>query len=131
MITESRRVSLQNHGTLVGRIFLGLLFFISGIFMLKSGISGVAGMIEGMGIPLAGLIAILVVAVKILGGAGLILGYKTDESALALFIFTFLTVVLVHNNAAEMTSALKNISIMGGLLYVLAYGPGSGWKLGK
>jgi putative oxidoreductase len=89
------------------------------------------GMIESMGLPLAGLVAWLVVAVKVLGGAGLILGYKTDESALALFIFTLLTVVLVHNNAEEMTAALKNLSIMGGLLYVLAYGPGNGWKLGK
>lgn len=129
MISESRRATLRTQGTLVGRILLGLLFFVSGSMMLMNGAP--VGMIESMGLPLAGLVAWLVVAVKVLGGAGLILGYKTDESALALFIFTLLTVVLVHNNAEEMTAALKNLSIMGGLLYVLAYGPGNGWKLGK
>lgn len=131
MITEAHRMSLRKNGTLVGRVLLGLLFFVSGLFMLKGGVSGVAGMISDIGIPLAGLVAILVLAVKILGGAGLILGYKTDASAIALFVFTLLTIIFVHNNMQEMTSALKNLSIMGGLLYVLAYGPGDGWNIGK
>ena len=132
MITDVQRLWLRTNGALLGRTFIGLLFLVSGIGMFQSmGIAGVSGMIDGMGIPLAGPLAVLVLLVKILGGTGLILGYRIDESALALFIFTFLTIVLVHNNSAELTSALKNLAIMGGLLYVLAYGPGDGWRMAK
>jgi len=132
MITDAQRMLLRTHGTTLGRLFLGLLFFVSGIGMLRTmGVDGVTGMLEGLGVPLAGLVAILILIVKILGGAGLILGYHTDESALMLFVFTFFTIVLVHNNEAEMTAALKNLAIMGGLLYVLAYGAGDGWKIFK
>lgn len=122
---------MQTYGVVIGRVCLGLLFFVSGIFMLMNmGVSGVAGMLEGMGVPLASLVAVLVLAVKILGGAGLILGYKAREAAYALIIFTFFTIVLVHNNMAEMTQALKNLAIIGGLFYVAAFGAGSKCCLG-
>jgi putative oxidoreductase len=129
MMTESQRAMMRKHGTLVGRVLLGLLFLVSGWGMLQGGAP--VGMIEGMGIPAAALVAWLVVAVKILGGAALILGYRVGCAAAALFVFTFFTVVLVHINDDQPTQLLKNLSIMGGLLYVIAYGPGEGWKLGK
>jgi putative oxidoreductase len=129
MMTDAQRAMMRTHGTLVGRVLLGLLFFVSGVMMLMDGAP--VGMIEGMGIPLAGLVAWVVVLVKVLGGAGLILGYRVGCSAGALFVFTLLTVLLVHNNAEEMTAALKNLSIMGGLLYVMAFGPGEGWRIAK
>jgi putative oxidoreductase len=124
---------IRTHGVLIGRVLLGLLFVVSGLGMLlgDAGVAGVAGMIEDIGLPAAGLLAWIVVLVKVLGGAGLVLGYRTEQCALALFVFTFLTIVFVHNNAAELTSALKNLSIMGGLLYVMVYGVGEGWALEK
>jgi len=129
MMTDAHRAMLRTYGTLVGRILLGLLFFISGLGMLTGGVP--VAMIEGIGIPLAALVAWLVVAVKVLGGAGLILGYRIGLSAAALFVFTLLTVVLIHINDEMPTQLYKNLAIMGGLLYVMAYGPGEGWRLGK
>lgn len=130
MVTESQRALLRTHGVLVGRTLIGLLFLVSGVFMLKSmGVAGVTAMLAGLGVPAAGLVAVIMLLTKIGGGACLVLGYKTDHAAIALLVFTFFTIILVHNNMKEMTSALKNLSVMGGLLYVLAYGAGDGWKL--
>jgi len=132
MMSESQRAMMRKHGTLVGRALLGLLFVVSGWGMLSGmGLSGVTAMVEGLGVPLAGLVAVLILVTKIGGGAALILGYRVGCAAAALFVFTFFTVVLVHIGDEQPTQLLKNLSIMGGLLYVIAYGPGEGWKLGK
>ncbi len=131
MMTDAQRALLRTHGVLVGRVLLGLLFFVTGMQMFLGGVPGVGGMLATKGLPAAGLIAWAVVFVKVFGGAGLILGYRVGLSAMALFVFTFLTIVVVHNNAAEMGAALKNLSIMGGLLYVMAFGPGEGWRVCK
>jgi putative oxidoreductase len=114
---------------------IGLLFLVSGYNKLtgEGGVSGFAGGLETMGLPLPLLLAWVVVLIEIVGGAALILGYRVGQAAGALVVFLLLTVVLVHNplkDAGQLTGALKNLSILGGLLYVIAYGPGEGWKLG-
>ena len=134
MLSDAQRAHLRTTGTLIGRILMGLLFLVSGLMILtgESGIVGFGGMIEQLGLPLAGLLAWIVVLVKILGGAGLILGYKVGKCAFALFVFVLLTIVFAHNFFVEpeqLGMALKNLAIMGGLLYVMAYGAGEGWKL--
>lgn len=129
MMSDSQRQMLRTYGTLVGRVLLGLLFLITGFGMLTGGAP--VGMIEGMGLPFAGLLAWVVVAMKLFGSLSLILGYRVGLGAAILFVFTLLTVVLVHINDANPTTLYKNLAIMGGLLYVMAYGPGEGWKISK
>lgn len=135
-MSDAQRAMMRTHGVLVGRVFLGLLFLVAGYGKLtgESGVGGFGGGLEAMGLPLPMLLAWVVVLVEIIGGAMLILGYRVGQAAAALSIFLVLTVLLVHNplkDAAELTAALKNLSILGGMLYVLAYGAGEGWKLGK
>ncbi len=130
-MNDAQRTTMRTHGVLVGRILLGLLFFVSGGQMLLAGAAPAIGMVGMIGLPFPVLLGWVVVLVKVLSGAGLILGYRVGQSAGALFIFTLLTVVLVHNTAAELGNALKNLSIMGGLLYVMAFGAGDGWKICK
>ncbi len=136
MMTDAQRAMMRTHGVLVGRVFLGLLFLVAGYGKLtgESGVGGFGGGLEAMGLPLPMLLAWVVVLVEIIGGACLILGYRVGQAAAALSIFLVLTVLLVHNplkDAGELTAALKNLSILGGMLYVMAYGAGEGWKLGK
>lgn len=133
-MTDAQRAMMRTHGVLVGRILLGLLFLVSGYNKFTGGVGNFAGGLDAMGLPLPVLLAWVVVLVEIIGGACLILGYRVGQAAGALAIFLILTVLLVHNplkDAAQLTAALKNLSILGGLLYVLAYGAGEGWKLGK
>lgn len=128
-MSEAQREMMRTHGTLVGRVLLGLLFLVTGIKFVLNGVP--VAKVTSMGVPLAGVVAWIVVLVKILGGAALILGYRVGQAALALFVFTLLTVLLIHVKDADSTTLLKNLSIMGGLLYVMAYGAGKGWRIGK
>lgn len=128
-LSESRRRTFRSQGTLLARLFVGGLFFVSGVMTLASGgVDGMAGAIEHLGVPFAVAFAWLFVFVKVTGGAGIILGWQFDLSALALIAFTALTVIFVHNSLED-PSMFKNLAVIGALIYMIAYGPGDGWSL--
>lgn len=131
---------LRSYGIVLARILLGALFFLSGVQILMggmTGINGVAGMIGSTGLPIGFVLALVVVAIKVLGGAALILGYRTGMAAAALFLFTGAATLAFHMGDAQMNlfgwdmGLFKNLAIMGGLLYAMAYGPGTGFALGN
>ena len=67
------------------------------------------------------------------GGLSLLLGYKTRLGALLLILYLVLTSVIFHWDFGEpiqVTHFLKNLAIIGGLLMVVAYGPGL-WSISK
>ncbi|MCA9354767.1 MAG: DoxX family protein [Candidatus Kaiserbacteria bacterium] len=119
---------LRTNGVLAGRFLLALLFVSSGVNMLLGGVGNTAMYFDSMGIPMATVAAVVIIALKIGAGLCLMLGVKVEEAALALFIFTGLTILIAHRDTADM-NLWKNLSIMGGMLYVMAYGAGDGWKL--
>ena len=120
--------TLRAHGAMVGRMLIGLLFVFSGVGIINNGVEGFSGMIEARGLPMAVLLAWVVIAIKIVAGVCLILGYRTAYAALALLVFVGLATLLYHLDLDDM-NLFKNLAIMGGLLYVYVYGPGAGWKL--
>lgn len=128
MNLHSYKPMLKRNGTLVGRVLLALLFVSSGFNMLMGGVGNTGMYFESLGLPIPALLAAAVIALKLAAGLALMAGYKAEEAALALFIFTGLTILVAHTDTADM-GLWKNLSIMGGLLYVMAYGPGEGWKL--
>ena len=119
---------LRAHGAMIGRMLIGLLFVFSGVGIVLNGVDGFSGMIVDRGLPMAMPLAWLVVVIKIVAGAALILGWRTQQAALALLIFTALATLLYHLNLDDV-NLFKNLAIIGGLLYVYVYGPGNGWKL--
>ncbi len=119
---------LRAHGTMIGRMLIGLLFVFSGIGIVLNGVESFSKMIEMRGLPMPIILASLVVVWKISAGSALILGWRTAQAALALIIFTALATLLYHLDLNDV-SLFKNLAIIGGLLYVYVYGPGNGWKL--
>lgn len=77
-------------------------------------------------------IAYLVAATCLIGGLLVLIGFMTRWAALALCVFTALTIMLAHNfwdmegaaRAANQAHALKNLAIMGALLMIAATGAG-------
>ncbi len=113
----------------VGRVFIGLLF-LAGLFKFM-GVEATTAWIASIGLPMPSLIFWVSTIVEIAAAVALILGVHARTAAWVLFVYTGLTVALFHNNLADqlqMTMALKNLAIMGGLLYVARFGPGM-WSL--
>lgn len=123
--------TIERIAPLVGRILLALIFLMSGLNKF-TGLAGTAGYIASKGLPLPQLLATGAAVVELVGGVLLIIGWKARWAALVLFIFTALAALLFHNFWAvapeqaqnQMIHFMKNLAIMGGLLYVVAYGGG-------
>ena len=123
-----------NLATLVGRILLAAIFVSSG-FQKIGGFAGTAGYIASKGLPLPEVGAAIAIAVEIVAGIALIVGFKARWAALALAIFTLATALLFHTywtlpadkQFVDMLMFWKNLAITGGLLIVFAFGAG-GWS---
>jgi len=111
---------------LVGRILIAVLFIPAGWNKI-SGFAGTAGYIASKGLPLPEVGAAIAIAVELVGGLMLLVGFKTRWAALALFVFLIPTTVFFHPfwaDPSQATSFWKNVAIMGGVLYVWAFGAG-------
>ena len=108
---------------LAARIFLALIFLNAGINHLI-GFSGFVPTIANKGLPIPQVLAVGAIVFLLLGSISLILGYKTKIGALLLILFLVPTTLLFHPPVSDLTGFLKNLSLVGGLMMVIAYGPG-------
>ena|SRR5688572_7366009 len=131
-ITTTTAITRQYDGAaLVGRILLALLFIISG-FAKIGGFDGTAGYIASKGLPMPQVLTALTILVELGGGILLAVGWKARWAALAIAVFTLLAAFLFHNfwtvtgpeRMGEFNNFWKNISMVGGMLMVAAFGPG-------
>ena len=111
----------------IGRILIGLPFAMSGLSKLAA-YSPTTAMIAAAGLPFPPLAFVVAVAVELGGGLLLILGYRVRPIALALAVFSLVTAVSFHSHFADqnqMIHFLKDVMIAGGLLQIVAFGPGA------
>ncbi|HEX8937054.1 MAG TPA: DoxX family protein [Sphingomicrobium sp.] len=116
----------QSRVALAGRLLLAILFLLSGIGKLATPGMTLA-YIRSVGLPVAPLALAASALVEIAGGTALILGYRSRFTAAILVAFTLLAALIFHSNFADqnqMIHFLKNVSIAGGLLQVVAFGGG-------
>ena len=126
--------TLQNAAAATGRVLLGLLFAVSG-FGKITGFAGTAGYMASKGMPMAEVLLVGAIVVELVGGLMLIAGFWARWAALAIAAFLVPTTLIFHNplgpeGAAQMTQFLKNLSILGGMLVVAAFGPGA-WSVDR
>ena len=116
---------MNNVIELIGRLFLGHIFLLAGVNKIGDGYAGTAGYMDSMGVP-GGLLP-LVIALEIIGGLMVILGFKVKWAAYALAGFSIMAAVIFHANLAEqmqMILFMKNFAIAGGLLLLSVHGAG-------
>jgi putative oxidoreductase len=134
----------MNAAYTLGRILLSLIFVVSGIQKLLN-IRATADMLAAAKIPIPDELVLylgsipkyealgyLIAAIEGICGLMVLLGLKARWGALVLIVFTACTIIFVHHFwdmtgeafNSNMIDALKNLSIMGGLLLVVAVGSG-------
>lgn len=109
---------------IIARILLASLFVISAMKSILFDFNGFAGAVRSKNIPFPFLVATLVLTTKLLGGLSIIFDKYSKIGTVALVAFTLLATVLFHNafkDPTQFNSMMKNISIIGGLLFYLAY----------
>lgn len=122
----------MNFLPLVGRTMLSAIFLLAG-FNKAMGVSGTAGYMASKGLPMADILVYLVIALEIIAAIMIIVGWRTWMAALALAVFTILTILIFHRywelapDAGRMVQYLffwKNLGLTGGLLLLAYFGPG-------
>src|ERR687893_1253593 len=88
---------MQGWGLAILRVVVGIVFLVHGFQKLfLMGFGGVAGMMEGLGVPAPGLFAVILTLVELLGGLALILGFFTRIAAIPLAVDMLVATLTVH-----------------------------------
>ncbi len=124
--------ALQNPLALISRLLLAALFLPAGIGKI-TGFEGTVGYIASVGLPMATAGAVAAVAVEVLGGLALLVGFGTRWAALVLALFTLTASFFFHNYWAvpaeqqfmQQLLFMKNVGVTGGLLALAAFGAGA------
>lgn len=107
-----------------GRLLISLIFVMSGMNKLAS-FAGTQAYMESAGVP--GMLLPVVIAVEVLAGLAVILGWHARLAAFLLAGFSLLSAVLFHADFADQMQTimfLKNLALAGGFLMIVSHGAG-------
>jgi len=116
---------------LIGRVLIAALFLIAGIRKVI-GYAGPVGYLAKLGFPAGEVFAVIAIVIEIGAALMLIIGWRTRWAAWLLILFVAIATVAAHRfwefpaaqYVNQMNHFLKNIAIIGGLLFIASFGPG-------
>ena len=107
---------------LTGRVFISLVFLLSGINKIGN-YEGSVGWMETFGMP--GIFLIPAIILEIVAPILIIIGYKVKIAAALLSVFCIVTALIFHtdfSNQMQFVSFMKNIALAGGFLFLVING---------
>ena len=119
------------YAPLIGRILVGGFFLWNGIQQILN-FDAMVGIFIQTGLPQPTYLALGAATLEILVAMALIVGFKTRFSAAVLVLYTLVaSVMLIYIPGPGNTQIfLANMAVIGGLLYICAYGAGV-WSTDK
>ena len=122
---------MNDVGYALGRALLSVIFIVSGYNKLMA-IAGTTAYLTRLGVPAPQIMVWVVALFELVAGVLILIGLKTRWVALALAVFTAITLYLGHKFWAveaaqynnQLNHALKNLAIIGGFLLLAAHGGG-------
>ncbi|MGA8035288.1 MAG: DoxX family protein [Candidatus Acidiferrales bacterium] len=117
---------------LIGRVLISIIFIVSGLTKIGM-FSMMTGYVAAKGLPLPPVSLGIAAAIEVFGGLAVLLGFRSRIAAWVLFAYLIPTTVVFHNfwawtGEAAMDAQVhffKNVAIMGGLLFLTAFGAGA------
>jgi putative oxidoreductase len=115
----------------LARFLVAVIFLLSGVGKLF-GFADTAQMMAGVGFPTPSFFLACAIAIEIIGGTLLLVGYKTRYAAVALVVFLVPATIIFHaaniadpvHGQEQMINTLKNLAIIGALIKFVADGAG-------
>lgn len=122
----------QSQMLLIGRLLLAAIFLVAGLRKLM-GVAASAGYLAKLGFPMPEVLVWVAIAIEIGGALLLILGWQTRRVAWLMILFVAIATAMAHRfwefDAAQYNNQLnhflKNVAVIGGFLYVAAFGAGA------
>ncbi len=127
---------LFNLSSLLGRLFIATIFLMSAAGNKIPQFSSVVNYMESKGVPLPSLMLAGAIVFLLVGSLSVIAGFKTRLGATLLLVFLILATYYFHNfwtlegeaQQAEMIQFMKNLSMGGAMLFLIANGGGR-WSI--
>ena len=116
---------------LLARVFIAALFLVAGTRKLLA-YAATAGYFAKLGFPAPEALAVLAIVIELGAGLMLLAGWRTRWAAWLLVVFVVVATAMAHRFwqvepaqfANQLNHFLKNIAIVGGLIFVATFGPG-------
>lgn len=143
---ETMPPAIQGIITVAARVLLALIFLMSAVGNKIPKFSDVAGLMESQGVPAPQIMLAGAIAFLLLGSLSIIVGFKARIGATMLLIFLVLATYFFHDfwtwpqdamwilssnsdvkmpvAQIEMISFMKNLALMGAMLFLIANGAG-------
>lgn len=131
----------QQYGPLIGRLLLANIFIVAG-FKKIAGFAGTAGYMASkmpaLDPAVVNVLLVLTILVEAGGGLMILLGWQARWAAFVIFLWMIPVTLIFHAYWGLPPEAMqmqfiqfhKNLAIMGGMLYIMAFGAGP-YSLGR
>lgn len=121
----------QDISALIGRVLISSIFLFSSMSKIMHFTANVAYM-ASKGVPFTEVLLVMALIVELVGALMILLGWHTRAGAFVLVLFVIVVTMVFHNfwtyppaeSATQMAQFLKNVAIIGGMFYIIAYGAG-------